>query len=145
MDDAKLTIELVPSGQWGANLRSELPKKRWDQLRKATYSSSGYVCEVCGGRGERWPVECHERWNYDEKNKSQILIGLISLCPPCHEVKHMGRANAMGRGEQAKSHLMKVNGWTDQIADAYIENAFRVWLRRSSENWSLDISWLEDQ
>ena len=145
MNDAKLTIELVPKGQWGTNLRSELPKNRWDQLRRTTYSNSGHTCEICGGRGKKWPVECHERWKYDEINKNQILIGLISLCPPCHEVKHMGRANAMGRGDEAKSHLMKVNGWTESEADAYIENAFKTWLRRSSENWSLDISWLESQ
>ena len=143
MNDAKLTIELVPKGQWGTNLRSELPKNRWDQLRRETYRNSGHVCEICGGKGKKWPVECHERWKYDETNKSQILIGLISLCPPCHEVKHMGRANAMGRGDVAKSHLMKVNGWTEGEAGAYIENAFKTWIRRSSENWSLDISWLE--
>jgi hypothetical protein len=51
-----LTIELVPETAWFKNLRSELPKEKWDKLRKDTYKKAGYRCEVCGGKGEKWPV-----------------------------------------------------------------------------------------
>ena len=141
----KLTVELVPKGQWGANLRSELPKEQWDRLRKATYAKAGHQCEICGGRGPKWPVECHERWRYDEDTKAQVLEGLIALCPSCHEVKHIGRAGAVGRGEEALAHLMKVNGWSSEDAQHYIEAAFETWARRSRENWTLDLSWLNGQ
>ena len=143
LDPPKLTIELVPKGQWGANLRSELPKSEWDALRKATYAAAGHRCEICGGKGRKWPVECHERWHYDETTKVQHLVGLIALCPACHEVKHIGRAGAVGRGKQAMQHLMKVNKWSLQEASDYINNAFETWERRSREGWSLDISWLK--
>lgn len=141
----KLTIELVPKGQWGANLRSELPKSEWDRLRKATYRKAGYVCEICGGKGPKWPVECHEIWHYDEDTKTQHLVGLIALCPSCHEVKHMGRTMAVGKGEKGMSHLMKVNGWSREDAQHYVEVVFETWSRRSRENWTLDLSWLENQ
>ena len=139
----KLTIELVPKGKLGANLRSELPKAEWDKLRTATYAAAGYRCEVCGGKGPKWPVECHERWEYNEETKVQHLIGLIALCPSCHEVKHIGRAGAVGRGKQAMQHLMKVNRWSLQEASDYINDAFETWNRRSREEWSLDLSWLQ--
>ena len=141
----KLTVELVPKGQWGANLRSELPKSQWDKLRKATYAAAGHRCEICDGVGPKWPVECHERWHYDEDTKTQHLVGLIALCPSCHEVKHIGRAGAVGRGTQAIEHLMKVNGWGAEEALAYVDEAFQTWARRSQEEWSLDISWLNQQ
>jgi hypothetical protein len=142
---ARLTIELVPKGQWGVNLRSELSKGEWDRLRKATYKAAGYRCEVCGGVGPRHPVECHERWRYDEDTKTQVLEGLIALCPACHEVKHIGRAGAMGRAEDAVAHLMEVNGWEADRALGYIDDAFGVWAKRSGEGWTLDLSWLQEE
>lgn len=142
MGDPRLTVELVPRGQWGINLRSELPKSEWDHLRRSVYQSANYRCEVCGGKGPKWPVECHERWDYNEETKTQTLVGLIALCPSCHEVKHIGRAGAVGRMEHALSHLMEINGWGDEEAVLYIENAFETWARRSSESWTLDISWI---
>ena len=141
----KLTIELVPQGQWGANLRSELPRKEWDRLRKSVYKAANYRCEVCGGKGPKWPVECHERWEYDESTKVQSLVGLIALCPPCHEVKHIGRAGVMGRSAHALAHLMKVNEWGSEEAIKYVDECFGVWARRSNEDWKLDISWIKNQ
>ncbi len=140
-DSPRLTVELVPRGQWGANLRSELSRKEWDRLRRASYKAADYRCEICNGVGPRHPVECHERWDYNEEAKTQTLVGLISLCPACHQVKHSGRSFAIGKGPQAMAHLMKVNGWSEDEATLYVEGAFEVWHRRSNEDWTLDISW----
>ena len=140
----RLTIELVPRGQWGANLRSELPKDEWDRLRKATYKAAGYRCEICGGKGPKWPVECHERWEYNDENKVQKMIGLIALCPSCHRVKHIGRSMSIGCGDDAVRQLMKVNGWSASDANHYIEAVFETWAKRSREDWTLDLAWLEN-
>ena len=59
----KLTIELVPKTAWYKNVRSEVSKDRWDELRKECYRNANYKCEVCGGTGPKWPVECHEIWH----------------------------------------------------------------------------------
>ena len=140
----KLTIELVPQGQWGANLRSVLPKRDWDFLRKKQYQAANHCCEVCGGKGPKWPVECHEIWKYDDEGKVQTLTGLVALCPPCHRVKHMGRALSVGKGDEAVAHFMEVNECSRNVANAYVEDAFTLWHDRSGFDWFLELSWLKD-
>lgn len=136
----KLTIELVPQTTWGDNLRSRLPPGKWDQLRKASYAAAGFRCEVCSGVGKTHPVECHEIWEYDDEKHVQYLLGLTSLCPTCHEVKHFGRARVIGRERQALEHLMGVNGWSREVALAHVDAAFKTWRERSKYSWTLDLS-----
>ena len=138
-----LTIELVPKTSWYSNVRSNVSKSRWDTLRKACYAKANHVCEICGGTGRKWPVECHEIWDYDDEQKIQKLTGLISLCPSCHQVKHIGLAQIRGKFKEARKHLMIVNNITEEEADWYINDAFSVWERRSSYDWLLDIEWLK--
>jgi Domain of unknown function (DUF5710) len=138
-----LSIELVPESCWYSNVRSNLSPDTWKILKKRTSHKAGYVCEVCGARGKTWPVECHEIWSYDDQLHIQKLQGLIALCPPCHEVKHMGFANTQGRGEIAMQHLAMVNHWTTQKTNEYVLNCFHLWQRRSLHPWTLDITWLE--
>ena len=139
----KLTIELVPSTCWFTNLRSELSTSQWDKLRKATYRKAKYRCEICGGKGDKHPVECHEIWDYDDENHIQVLKGLIALCPACHQVKHIGLAKLRGKGEEAANHLKKVNGWNERQTQQYILEAFKIWNQRSQYQWQLDLTWLE--
>lgn len=138
-----LTIELVPSSVWYVNLRSELSKAEWDHVRKACYKKAGYECEICGGKGPKWPVECHEIWEFNDEEKTQTLKGVIALCPDCHKVKHIGLAGKRGEGVKAQEHLAKVNGWSVKDARKYIRLAFEVWEERSHHDWALDISWIQ--
>lgn len=138
----KLTIELIPRSSWDVNLRSYLTKSQWDKVRRKCYQDAGYRCEICNGVGKKHPVECHERWEFE--NGQVKLLGLIALCPSCHEVKHIGRADAVGRGPQALSHLMKVNGLTKSEAMGYVRHAFRIWQDRSKRQWELNIDYLEE-
>lgn len=144
MDELKLKIELVPKGQWGANLRKALPTKQWDLLRRRTYKAAGYRCEICDGVGRKHPVECHEIWHYDDANLVQTLEGLIALCPPCHGVKHMGRSLVIGHGPRAIAHFMQVNELDEKLAEFQIAFAFTVWEDRSKDKWALDLSWLDE-
>ena len=138
----KLTIELVPKTCFFSNVRSEISATLWDILRKETYRKANYRCEICNGKGEKWPVECHEIWQYDDKKKTQTLAGLIGLCPSCHEVKHMGLAQIKGNGQKALKHFAVINDLTLDQANIEIKAAFNQWLERSEHNWKLDISWL---
>jgi len=137
-----LTVELVPSTAWGKNLRSDLPRKDWDKLRKMTYAAAGYHCEICGGKGPKHPVECHEIWDYDEKTHVQKLVRLIALCPACHGVKHFGFTQTQGFADEAIAHMMEVNGWTERQAREHVRDAARIWNERSVHEWTLDLSWL---
>ncbi|HEX8890630.1 MAG TPA: HNH endonuclease [Pyrinomonadaceae bacterium] len=138
-----LTIELIPKTSWYKNVRSNISKEEWEKLKKITFSRAGYKCEICGGRGGRWPVECHEIFTYDDEQRIQKLVRLIALCPACHEVKHIGLASVRGRGNSAKTHLAKVNNWSVEDAELYIEGCFEQWHRRSCHKWKLDLSYLE--
>jgi len=140
----RLTIELVPQTSWFNNVRSIVTQEEWNHIRKFIYQRAGYVCEICGGRGSKHPVECHEVWKFEERpdNDShlQTLVDLIALCPACHQVKHIGLSLHRGLGEQATRHLMYVNGMTEDEAYAYIQEAFRIWEERSNHQWEVDIS-----
>jgi hypothetical protein len=124
-------------------VRDHVDKTTWDTLRRQTYQKAKYVCEVCGGRGSDWPVECHEIWDYDDENHVQKLIGLTALCPSCHEVKHIGLAGIRGRGKIAAIHLAKVNNWTSVQTKEYLVKVFEIWKERSQHQWKIDISFLE--
>lgn len=143
-DRGELLPELVPSTSWFKNLRSELPKEIWDIVRKHVYEQTKSKCEICHGRGQRHPVECHEVWEYDEATGIQKLIRLIALCPACHEVKHFGLAQIRGREAEAFQHLCKVNGILPDKASDIVDKAFEDWARRSGMDWKLDLSALHD-
>lgn len=140
--EATLSIELVPKTAWFSNLRSELTEDEWDRVKKATFKAAGYLCEICGGKGPKHPVECHEKWIYEEQSNTQILAGTIALCPACHEATHYGLARVKNRSEQAKSHLMKVNGWGYKQVIQHINDAMSDYDFRSKVNWVLDARWL---
>lgn len=137
----KLSIELVPKSSHFENLRNHVKPAIWTRLRKAVAEKAGHVCEICGGRGTRCAVACHERWLYDDARRIQKLEGLIALCPDCHAVKHIGRQIVLGFGDEAKAHLAFVNGWDEEQAEAYVDAAGELWLERSRHSWKLDLSW----
>lgn len=143
VEEQHLTIELVPRTCWYSNVRSNVAKKDWDTLRHHTYKQAGHRCEICGGVGRQHPVECHEIWDYDDQQHIQTLVGLIALCPACHECKHMGFAQINDRGEIALQHLAKVNKWSLEQAEKYVFECFNIWQKRSQFKWKLDISYLK--
>ena len=144
MQKQELTIELVPSTCWFSNVRSEVSRGIWDKIRRKAYRKANYLCEICGGKGEKWPVECHEIWKYIDKTHTQNLIGFIALCPSCHKVKHLVRTTAMGGFEEACDHLKAVNNWDDSKIADYIQTVFKTYDDRSLHNWTIDISYIEE-
>jgi 5-methylcytosine-specific restriction endonuclease McrA len=137
-----LTVELVPSTCWFSNVRDHVSKSEWDFLRRATYQKANYLCESCGGKGNKWPVECHEIWHYDEQQQIQTLKKLTALCPSCHQVKHIGLATIQGYGHQAKAHLSYVNHWSPEQTNTYLQSVWDIWEQRSCLDWSLNLSLL---
>ena len=145
---ARLGVELVPSTCWYSNVRSLLPKKEWDRLRKISYEYADFKCEICKesglDQGYKHALECHEIWNYNEKTHVQKLDGLVSLCPKCHIVKHIGRANAMGNQAIAFEHLEKVNGWSHKQVVTHVAKEFDVYKERSKHEWNIDLTVLTE-
>lgn len=145
----KLTVELIPSTCHFSNVRTTVKTKEWDMIRFLSYEAADNKCEICKGvgkdQGYKHNVECHEIWEYDDVNHIQTLIGLISLCPTCHQVKHIGRAIKIGKFYQCVKQLAQVNKWTREQIDAHIAEAFDEYKERSKYEWILDLSMLTQE
>ncbi len=145
----KLTIELVPKKCQFSNVRTCLPTKDWDKIRKISYEKANNVCEICKDTGKKQgfkhDVECHEIWEYNEETLTQKLIGLISLCPKCHMVKHIGRAIAMGNENICFNHMAKVNNWSPLQIKKHLVESFDKHKILSKFNWTLDINMLTNE
>lgn len=147
----KLTIELVPSSCFYSNVRTVLPKKEWDRLRKESYKKANYKCEICKGsglnQGYKHALECHEIWEYrsDGKTNIQHLKGLISLCPRCHQAKHIGRTIAIGKKTTIFKHIAKINKWTTKMVENYVGACFQEHKLRSKIKWKLNINVLTEK
>jgi len=151
-----LQIEMVPKSAWGKNLRTSclaatsLKTCSWDRLRRIAYQRAGNKCEICSGRGPKWPVECHEVWDYRllERNGETVAVQrldrLIALCPLCHSVKHMGFARVSGREREALEHLALVNGWSTPKVQEHVSAMNALFEQRSKYQWSLDLGGLLD-
>jgi hypothetical protein len=136
----KLTIELVPDPLWGKSLANTHPK--WDWISRAVRASAGGSCEICDKPSSS--LQCHEVWDYDDERHVGRLIELLAICPACHLSTHIGRAQAIGKSDEAIDHLMEVNGWTVDQALPYVANALGEWEWRSEASWTLDTSALPD-
>jgi hypothetical protein len=138
----RLTIEMVPKSMWNLNLRSLLRPSDWDRLRKPAYHAAKYRCEICGGKGPRHPVECHEIWQFVDEAYVQRLTGLVALCPRCHAVKHYGFTMSQGYALDAQLHLERINHWSLSQVRRYIDLEFSLWELRNRREWDLDLMWL---
>jgi hypothetical protein len=136
----KILIELIPSCNWGINLRSVLKKTDWDIIRKKCYEKAGNKCEICGRKGK---MHAHEKWEYNDEDHVQILNGIICLCEGCHGVKHFGRSQIIGKKEKCIDRMMEVNGWRRSEATQHIQEATLEWNKREGFEWEVDISFLE--
>lgn len=149
MSKIKLTVELIPSTCHFSNVRTTVTSAEWDKIRFISYKSANNKCEICGdvgkNQGYKHNVECHEIWDYDDTNHIQKLVGLISLCPTCHQVKHIGRAIAIGKQIQCFKQLAKVNNWTKTEIINHITTSFELHKQRSKFQWKLDLSILESE
>lgn len=145
MKEIKHKICVIPKTAWNTNLRSYLTQSGWDKVRRKCYAEHNHHCQICGGQGgngRKHPVECHEDWVFE--NGEVKLVGLMSLCPPCHEFHHPGLAEKNGKLERAIRQFMKVNGITREEAIEYLKSEFDIWRERSQKEWSLNIDYLAE-
>lgn len=143
MKKYKLNFELVPEECWFSNLRSVLKPDDWDKVRRDAYARAGGRCVICGAKGR---LEAHEQWSYDDEKALQKLENVVALCRNCHEIKHIGRTQLMGRDADAMEHFMKVNHCSQMDYHAALAEANEEYFRRNRvEGWVTDVSWLKDK
>ncbi|MGH2515229.1 MAG: HNH endonuclease [Ktedonobacterales bacterium] len=141
MPPLRLTIELVPSTCWYANLRDVLAPAAWAALRRQVFVESGNTCAICGARGR---LHCHEVWSYDDVAHIQKLCGFLALCPLCHHVKHIGLAGLLAsRGALSYArvieHFLRVNSCDRAAFQRHYQEAMETWRSRSRYEWITDL------
>ena len=138
----KLNFEIIPSGAWNFNLRSQLSKKAWDFIRKTAYEESGGKCKICNRPTKR--LEAHEKWSFDKNTHTQTLVEVIAVCHACHSVIHIGRTALVGDENKAIAHFKRVNkvDYQGYITALNIANEENIELNKI-DDWSLNLQYLE--
>lgn len=143
-DPPYTTSDMIPQNTWYVNLRKVLDPQDWARVSASVCESAGDRCSICGGRGEQLPVECDEVWAFAESESAdagtQILHGLIALCPGCYSMRHLGQAHVEGQLASALQHMALINEWTDIECRQYVGQAFEQWWRRSTMTWQFDVT-----
>ncbi len=139
--ELKLKAELVPRTSWYKNMRSELPSRVWDKIRKDVCAYQGHKCGICKAEGR---LNCHEIWEFDDLNHIQKLKGFIALCDLCHHVKHLGHASILaGQGKldmkKVDEHFMRVNECDLKTFRIHALEAGAQYEERSKHEWRADL------
>jgi hypothetical protein len=148
----KLEMELLPISTWrksGANTRS----KTWYRIRNRVLNRTNHTCEFCGeSQSNSTPdlkLEAHEMFQFiPDKNNSMEktalykLVRIASVCKRCHNSIHMGYSRRIGIGGEAKEHLKRVRGWSDEEFNVHNKNANSVWQDRNKYTLQVDLSLL---
>lgn len=137
----KLTIDLVPRTCWYSSLYRQMPRSKWDRIRKQAYADAEHVCQICSAEAR---IQCHEIWEYDENKLIQKLKGFVALCSKCHDIKHFGRSQMRAaRGEidldALIDHFCKVNNVSSEVFSSHKTEAFKTWRARSAKKWKTDL------
>lgn len=139
---AGLFVDLVPASCWFTNVRSCISPADWERLRRMITRRAGNRCEICGATEERrvsrW-LEAHERWEYIDATRTQVLRRIVCLCTNCHLATHFGYAEVRGKGEAALRHLGVVTGMSEAECEAHVDAAVETWKQRSRHQWKLDL------
>lgn len=140
MKTLKLQIDVVPKSAWGKNLRTQVRKRTWDQIREEAYAKAGRRCEICGASGK---LNCHEKWFYDEKKKIQLLTGFQAVCTPCHHVSHYGMSMILAQQgiidlDEIDKHFLKVNRVKQDVLEEHMKETDATFNRRSRIKWRVE-------
>ncbi|SRR6266849_986407 len=140
-NDRKLAIELVPKPLWGNSLYHRMKRSDWRSVRLKALEEYHNVCGICGSNSK--PLECHERWEYDDAAYIQKLLGFIMLCNKCHAIKHFGRTNIQAREGRIDiqpiiEHYCMVNNCDDITLRIDYRVALHQWEKRNQFEWTTD-------
>lgn len=143
----KLELHLIPESTFYGNLRNKIGRQKWTTLSKKIRKERDYTCDICGAKeGQEAPhTHLHEVWEFDEDNKVQKLSGFECLCPDCHAVHHWGLSQIRGSDMiRLMRHACSINGCSEEYFHRHILEAFDTWRQRSTINWTVDTSILNE-
>lgn len=136
----RLIPELVPRPLWGVSAPRALKKSTaWKAIRTETLTTAGDKCQFCDTGAQ---LECHDKWEYDDKKATATLVGFECRCKMCHFATHIGRAMTLGPMylQQAVAQLCKVNACTVKDIDDILSVEMPLWEKRNKKRWTVVIA-----
>jgi len=142
---------MIPGSSWGGSLANLLLGSSWQAIRTKYVESTGDKCKICGYPShDGKSVDCHEIWEYYVPKQGgrtgiQKLVDILPVCKSCHEMFHLGKANADGRLNKVLNRLSWANRWNTHQIKEYYNYLGHKWLQRNEYMWMLDLSNLKLQ
>ena len=148
----KLSIELIPSTVWYANIynyyKNNNQMEKWNELKQYLFETEGNHCWICNK--ENIYLEAHEFWDYDDYGHIQKLAAVHHLCDLCHKIKHIGLwlhstdGDKMLKKQRIKKediidHFCKVNKCSMNDFQKYEDSVFAQWKQRSKFQWKQNL------
>lgn len=114
----------------------------WSLIRKRELMHGDYSCEICGS-GEN--LHIHEVWKYDDRKKTQTLVGYRVLCRDCHRVHHSSYLVRRGDIDDLVDYIVTINREAGlDIGRVYTESrimkAYETWMYRSEFLWIINLA-----
>ncbi|MGL4950609.1 MAG: hypothetical protein ACRC4M_02085 [Mycoplasma sp.] len=136
-----IIVNLIPSNLWNINLRLMLDETEWKKLSLQTREQQNWTCQFCKIsinqlKQKKW-FHCHELWGFDDDKNEIILSGLLCLCSKCHLATHFGYASIKNKQSESFQRICKVNNWSKEDTEVYLEHSFEIWSQRSTKTWTI--------
>jgi hypothetical protein len=139
---AGLTIDMVPDTCKISSVQDLLDPAKWNLIKTKTAAAALPLCRICGASGGTKPAECAEIWRFDENKLIITLAGFQTLCRACFRVRALTHGSDERKVKFAVFHLVKINGWSKELAQFYVNVCFRVWETRSMSEWKMELTYL---
>jgi len=134
-------LELLPATCVFSNLRTELSSDEWHLLEDKLCKGENKVCAACGYRDYKKSLRLFVDWTYEDENHIQRLRSLIPLCQTCYDVRRISNFDDISNN--LIEHLAKLNDFSLEKAEAYLEACIAKKKERSKHPWKPDVSYLK--
>ncbi len=99
----KLEISAIPPHLWRTTKGSKLDAT-WKTIRRRILIRDDHTCRFCGLRSQKYMEVHHVDGNHENNDESN----LITVCPFCHSVFHVGLTGIQRRGILVVSKLSQL-------------------------------------
>ncbi|MGL4951661.1 MAG: hypothetical protein ACRC4L_01600 [Mycoplasma sp.] len=119
-----------------------LGEEQWKKLSLRVRETQQWKCQFCNItikqlKQTKW-FHCHEMWDFNDETNEVSLSCLLCLCSKCHMATHFGYASLSNKHSEAFKRICKVNNWSEDDTNNYIEASFEIWSRRSNKKWTFN-------
>lgn len=80
----KLHPSFANPDTWRGNIKEEISKEQWKEIRLKILERDKYTCQYCGFKAEKWQIVHHIDGNPNNNTENN----LETICPMCNLIHH---------------------------------------------------------